>query len=186
MKLNKWTLLVCLQLASFALLVDAHPDEITKDVLFLALKYAPDAASARTYEDEIWQQWFQSGDQAIDQLMQKAMQQRRNYDFAGAVETLNRMIELRPGYAEAWNQRATMYFFQENYEASLQDVAKTLELEPRHFGALAGRAVIRMKQLKPALARQNIIEAAKINPYLKELDFFPGLKAKKTNGVRLD
>jgi Tfp pilus assembly protein PilF len=110
--------------------------------------------------------------------MQDAMRQRRSYDFAGAIEILNQVIALDPAYAEAWNQRATVYFHQGNYEASLEDIATTLELEPRHFGALAGRAVIRLYQLKSALALQNIIEASKIHPYLKERAFFPDLLAK--------
>jgi hypothetical protein len=66
-------------------------------------------------------------------------------------------------------------FHQQKYEASLEDIAETLVLEPRHFGALAGRAVIRLYQSKSALARQNIIEASKIHPYLKERAFFPDL-----------
>ena len=63
----------------------------------------------------------------------------------------------------------------EHYEKSLQDIAVALELEPRHFGAMAGRAVIRLYQSKPALARQNIIEALKFHPFLKEKGMFPDL-----------
>jgi tetratricopeptide (TPR) repeat protein len=105
--------------------------------------------------------------------MQEAMQKRGNYDFAGAVEILSRIIELNPDYPEAWNQRATVYYYQEKYEASLEDIARTLELEPRHFGALSGRAMIRLYQSKPALARQNILKASEIHPYLKERNLFP-------------
>ena len=106
---------------------------------------------------------------------QQAMSRRQVYDFNGAIEMLNRVIERAPDYPEAWNQRATVYFFQQEYEKSLEDVARTLELEPRHFGALAGRALIRLSQFKPALARQNVIEALKIHPYLPERKLFPGL-----------
>ena len=58
-----------------------------------------------------------------------------------------------------------------------QAVAKTLELEPRHFGAMAGRVVIRLRQMKPALARQNLLEALKVNPWLREKALFPGIEA---------
>jgi tetratricopeptide (TPR) repeat protein len=157
---------------------NTHSDEEAKEAIFLALKNAPDEAAARVYEGEIWRQWFLSGDDKIDALMQAAMQQRRNYDFAGAIETLNTVIQLKPDYAEGWNQRATVHFHRDEYEASLVDIAQTLVLEPRHFGALAGRAVIRLYQSKSALARQNIIEAVKINPYLRERQFFPGLSVE--------
>lgn len=146
------------------------------DSLFLDLKHASNVAEARKLEQVIWKQWFRSGDEAIDELMQKAMKKRRSYDFNGAIEVLNEIIKQKPEYAEGWNQRATVYFHQEKYEESLVDIAKTLELEPRHFGSLAGRAVIRLRQNKPALAMQNIIQALQFHPYLKEKDFFPDLR----------
>ena len=116
-----------------------------------------------------------SGETKIDKLMQKALRKREVYDFNGSLEILNQIIALKPGFAEAWNQRATVYFHQGEHEKSLIDIATTLELEPRHFGSLAGRAVIRLQQGKPALARQNIIEAMKYHPFLKERAFFPDL-----------
>lgn len=146
--------------------------------LFIGLQNAQDQAAAKEYENKIWQLWFRSGDADIDQLMQESMQRRRVYDFNGALELLNEVIGMAPQYPEGWNQRATVYFFQQEYEKSLEDVARVLELEPRHFGAMAGRAVIRLYQLKPALARQNIIEALKIHPYLPERRFFPDLVAE--------
>ncbi len=167
------SLLVFSLLVSNYFVERVYADEATLDVLFLALKYAPDEATSRVYEHEIWQEWFQSGDERTDSSMQEAVQKRGNYDFAGAVEILSRIIELNPDYPEAWNQRATVYYYQEKYEASLEDIARTLELEPRHFGALSGRAMIRLYQSKPALARQNILKASEIHPYLKERNLFP-------------
>ena len=105
-------------------------------------------------------------------MMRDAMRRRSSYDFDGALEVLNQVIALNPDYPEAWNQRATVYFHQQQYEQSLEDVARALELEPRHFGAMAGRGVIRYFQGKPALAIQNIQQAAKYHPYLKELEMF--------------
>lgn len=145
------------------------------DMLFQQLKHATDQATARNYENKIWQAWFQSGDDEIDAMMRQAMRERSSYNFEAALKVLNQVIEKQPGYAEAWNQRATIYFHLSEYEKSLQDIATTLELEPRHFGAMAGRTIIRLRQLKPALARQNLIEALKIHPYLPEKAMFPDL-----------
>jgi len=153
----------------------AHAGSKMLDSLFMDLKHASSEQQARKLEQVIWKQWMQSGDDVIDELMQEAMQKRRSYDFNGAIEVLNKVIKKKPDYAEGWNQRATVYFHQEKYDKSLIDIAKTLELEPRHFGSLAGRAVIRLRQNKPALAMQNIIHALKFNPYLKEKNFFPNL-----------
>jgi tetratricopeptide (TPR) repeat protein len=150
-------------------------EPVDLDGLFVLLGQAQDEVTARTIEDRIWSTWFDSGNPDVDMLMEKAMAQRGVYDFAGALETLDQVVEKAPAFAEAWNQRATIHFFREEYEQSLEAVARTLELEPRHFGAMAGRAVIRMRQLKPALARQNLLEALEINPWLRERAMFPDL-----------
>ena len=149
-----------------------HASQDKLDALFVQLKNAADESQAREAENAIWQQWLISGDEQIDAMMRDAMRRRSSYDFDGALEVLNEVIALKPDYPEVWNQRATVYFHQQKYEHSLEDVAKALELEPRHFGAIAGRGVIRYFQGKPALAIQNIQQAATYHPYLKELEMF--------------
>jgi tetratricopeptide (TPR) repeat protein len=138
------------------------------DELFNKLKIAPNETIAEEYANSIWEIWFQSGDSKVDELMQQAMSKRRSANYDDAIKILDQVIALKPDYAEGWNQRATLYFLKEEYEKSLEDVAKTLELEPRHFGALSGRAIIRLKQGKPALAVQNLLKAIEIHPFLAE------------------
>ena len=149
-----------------------HASQDRLDELFVQLKNAPDEQTAREAENAIWLQWLTSGEERIDTMMRDAMRRRSSYDFDGALEVLNEVIALKPEYPEVWNQRATVYFHQQKYEQSLEDVAKALELEPRHFGAMAGRGVIRYFQGKPALAIQNVLQAAEYHPYLKELEMF--------------
>ncbi len=172
--LNSWSfaVLVALLVGNLALAADDDLDQ-----LFARLAQAPDEASARIIEDRIWRRWFESGDETVDALMEQAMGQRNVYDFAGALDTLDQVTALMPDYAEAWNQRATIHFYREEYEESLVAIARTLELEPRHFGAMAGRILIRLQQLKPALARQNLVEALKINPWLRERALFPDVSS---------
>lgn len=61
---------------------------------------------------------------------------------------------------------------------SLEHIEKTLELEPRHFGAMAGRAVIHLKLRQPDLAEASIAEALKIHPFLPERTLFPSIAKK--------
>ena len=164
-------LLLCL-IAQLLLASFSHASQEVLDELFIKLKNAGDEATAREAENAIWQRWLTSGDEKIDAMMRDAMRRRSAYDFAGALVVLNEVIVMKPDYPEAWNQRATVYFHQQAYEQSLEDVARALELEPRHFGAMAGRGVIRYFQGKPALAIQNILQAAEYHPYLKELEMF--------------
>ncbi|MCW8887020.1 MAG: hypothetical protein OQK12_17480 [Motiliproteus sp.] len=143
--------------------------------LFLELRYAPDQPRAVAVERKIWMLWLQSGNQQIDQLMKDAMDARRWYDFDRALDLLDQVVALDPKYPEAWNQRAIVHFFRGDHHQSLVDISKALELEPRHFGALAGRGVIRLQQGKAALAFQNIKAAMQYHPYLQERQLFPVL-----------
>ena len=58
-------------------------------------------------------------------MLDAAMERRSQYDFAGAIEHLDKLVAHAPDYAEGWNQRATILFLQEKYDRSLEDVATT-------------------------------------------------------------
>jgi len=125
-------------------------------------------AEARSIEDEIWRHWFLAPDARAAELMGRAMERRRNYDFAGAVEILDQLIAANPDWAEAWNQRATIRFMQGDLPGSLADVEETLQREPRHFGALAGMALILTQQGRIEQAQAILRKAVKIDPFLRE------------------
>jgi tetratricopeptide (TPR) repeat protein len=58
----------------------------------------------------------------------------RRYDIA---ETrLTALVRSAPGFAEAWHKRATLYYVLGRDAECLQDIRRTLELEPRHFAAI--------------------------------------------------
>jgi len=140
-----------------------------RDALFDALKNAPSEIDAEKIEDAIWLSWLAEAPTAdIRRKVDTAMQRRDAYDFAGAKTLLDEVVEEAPDYAEGWNQRAFILFLQGNYEASLEDIERTLALEPRHFGALSGRALIFMTLGRVALGQEALREALEIHPFLKE------------------
>jgi tetratricopeptide (TPR) repeat protein len=112
------------------------------DFLFEALKVAPDEESAKAVENRIWSLWMVSGSDTADLLMVRARAATEAKDYSLAIRLLGAIIELRPGYVEAWNRRATIYFLKRDYGNSLADIRQVLAREPRHFGALAGLGVI--------------------------------------------
>ncbi|MEP3299158.1 MAG: hypothetical protein ABJO27_22230 [Pseudoruegeria sp.] len=75
-------------------------------------------------------------------LMDSGRERIRVADYDKAVEYFTDLIAYCPHNAEGWNQRAYVHFLSLNYDASLEDISRTLEIEPRHFGALAGRATV--------------------------------------------
>lgn len=136
--------------------------------LFDFLGAAKTEAEARSIEDEIWRHWFLAPDAKAAELMGQAMERRRNYDFAGAVEVLDELVAANPDWAEAWNQRATIRFMQGDLPGSLADVEETLQREPRHFGALAGMALILTQQGRIEQAQAILRKAVDIDPFLRE------------------
>ena len=72
----------------------------------------------------------------------------------------------RPDWAEAWNKRATLYYMLGRDEDSVRDIHRTLELEPRHFGALSGFAQICLRAGDRGSALVAFETALRINPHL--------------------
>lgn len=106
----------------------------------LARQAKPSAAN-RTAK-LIWQHWTASGSDSIDLLMGRVSVSMKAEQNQIALDLLAQIISLAPDYAEAWNRRATLYYTMKEYGRSISDIEQVLKLEPRHFGALSGLAVI--------------------------------------------
>ena len=108
------------------------------NTLFEALKIAPNETTAKAIEDRIWAAWMMSDSDTCDLLMSrvKIATEAKNYDLA--IKLLDAIIDIKPDYVEAWNERATVYYLKDDYAHSIADIAEVLAREPRHFGALTG------------------------------------------------
>lgn len=112
------------------------------DSLFEALKAAKTRPEASRIAGQIQLLWSQSGSDTADLLMERADEAISNEEFPLAIEILDRLVVLQPGWAEAWNRRATVFFLTEDYRRSVADIGEVLRLEPRHYGAIAGLGLI--------------------------------------------
>jgi tetratricopeptide (TPR) repeat protein len=86
-----------------------------------------------------------------------------------ALKLLDAIIKLRPDYVEAWNRRATLYYLQNDYARSMEDIRQVLAREPRHFGALAGLGMILQETGDDKRALDAFRRALAINPYLEKV-----------------
>lgn len=93
-------------------------------------------------EQEIWSNWSHSGSSAMDLLLERGRASMQSGDLDAAIEHLTALTDHAPDFAEGWNARATAYYQAGLFGPSIQDIGRTLTLNPRHFGAISGLALI--------------------------------------------
>lgn len=118
-----------------------HDNKIL-DRLFVQLQSARSPARIEAILTQIWNIWLNSGDVETNTLVRVGTDYLSNGEFNKAIQTFSEVIDKFPYFPEGWNKRATAYYLRGSYKAAIDDIYKTLHLEPRHFGALAGLATI--------------------------------------------
>jgi tetratricopeptide (TPR) repeat protein len=137
---------------------------VTMDDLFDRLAKAEDEDQAKGIVALIERRWERSGSDTADLLLSRANRAIESKDYPLAVELLDRIITLRPKWAEAWSQRATVFYLMDDPVSSLADLHQVLVLEPRQFNAWAGLGQIFMASEDKARALQSFRRSLTLNP----------------------
>ncbi len=159
--------MVCMGLGGGRAMADQKDPRLTE--LFEGLAAATSGLEAAPIEQRIWQLWVDAQDEAVDRVMAVGMHAMASGDVAVALEAFNTAVAQKPDFAEAWNKRATLNYLLRRFAESIADIERTLELEPRHFGALSGLALIRESQNRPFEALEALERASQIHPQLPNL-----------------
>jgi tetratricopeptide (TPR) repeat protein len=152
------------------------------DFLFGALKAAPDEASAKHVEGRIWALWSQTTSDTTALLMTRAKTALDAKQVDLSLQLLSAVVKLRPDYVEGWNRRATLYYLQNDYTRSLQDIEQVLIREPRHFGALAGLGMIMQELGDDKRALDAFRKALAVNPHLEKVPELVKTLTEKVEG----
>jgi tetratricopeptide (TPR) repeat protein len=108
--------------------VQSRQDDPRLEALFTTLQETGDPSAAGKAMAEIWGIWFDAGDERVNQFMSQGRSAMAGSQFAQALANFDQAIAIDPEYAEAWNQRATLYFLIGNLEASIHDAEQALVL----------------------------------------------------------
>ena len=141
-------------------------DDRTKilDRLFNDLKINNTNLSSQT-EQKIWKIWStHPSDNKLTSLLSIGSDLVNNNELSKAIEIFTKVIEIDPNWAEAWNERATVFYMIGEFEKSQKDIDQVLKLEKRHFGALAGQGLVNIKLKNYEKAIQSYKNAMKIYP----------------------
>lgn len=152
------------------------------DFLFGALKAAPDEESAKHVEARIWALWTQTSSDTTALLMLRAKTAMEAKENDVALKLLDMVVKLRPDYIEGWNRRATLYYMENDYTHSLQDIEQVLVREPRHFGALAGLGLIMQELGDDKRALDAFRKALAVNPHLEKVPELVKTLTEKVEG----
>jgi tetratricopeptide (TPR) repeat protein len=119
---------------------------------------------------DIWVEWAHNDSPTAEALLRQATAAMNAHEYEAAEKTLIQLLESYPNFAEGWNKRATLYFMEGRNADSLVDISHVLELEPRHFGALSGKAMILRAQGKNVEALKVLRETLSINPHMSSVE----------------
>lgn len=139
------------------------------DALFSRLQVTGNETEARGIESAIWQLWIENKDKAVAAAMQRGTDSMREGDLNEALESFDAVTRSAPEFAEGWNKRATVLYLLRDFDGSVRDIARTLKLEPRHFGALSGLGLINAAMGRTDAAIKAYEKALTIHPHLSDL-----------------
>ena len=139
--------------------------------LFARLKTAQDRSVAQPIEDSIWSIWRETPDAETARLFASGTAAVERRAYPEAIDAFSAAVKRSPKFAEGWNQRATVYWLAGNNDAAVDDIKRTLVLEPRHFGALSGLGFVYLGINNPTAAIRAFNAALALDPTL------PGPKA---------
>lgn len=143
---------------------EAEADSL--DALFAALAISGED-DWEPLQQQIMARWARSKSPSMTLLLARATRAMEAKDYDEALTFLDDLVRLAPDYSEAWNRRATVHFLREDYGQSVADIQRTLALEPRHFGALAGLGIILDRLEQDDQAYRVFKRALEIHPHLE-------------------
>ena len=148
----------------------ADDQERELDKLFLELKKNIPSKSSNI-EQQIWLLWStHPSDEKLTSMLDEGSRLVQDQKLLRAISVFTEAIELDPSWAEAWNKRATVLYMIGEFQKSQNDIDRVLELEKRHFGALAGQGLVNIQL-------QNYEKA--IKSYQMAEEIYPAMKSPK-------
>tara|TARA_Y100000816_G_C25970139_1_gene506233 strand:+ start:114 stop:662 length:549 start_codon:yes stop_codon:yes gene_type:complete len=144
---------------------DDRKDELNK--LFKELKIKNSIVTFEI-EQKIWKIWSTHPNKNnLTSLLAKGSNLVNQNKLYEAEAIFSKVIKLDPNWAEAWNKRATVLYLLGEFQKSQNDIDKVLELEERHFGALAGQGLVNIQLKNYEKAIMSYKKAQEIYPTMK-------------------
>ena len=145
----------------------------------------PENQNWELVQSDILREWSKSGSPAMDLLLKRGHDAMEIGDFDAAIEHLTALTDHAPDFAEGWNARATAYFLAGEFGPSVADIGKARQLNPHHFGALAGLGQIFEAMERPDQAIKAYRAALAIHPHMDSIKQAAERLERETQGTDL-
>ena len=123
---------------------------------------------AAIIEKEIWDLWStHPTNEKLTARLEEGSQFVRDQNYIKAKDIFTEVINLDQTWAEAWNKRATVFYLLGEFQKSQDDINQVLDLEQRHFGALAGQGLVNIQLKNYEKAIKSYEQAQEIYPAMK-------------------
>lgn len=146
--------------------VPDHSAQLTQ--LHAELALSSGQAEAEVLTAQLWALWTDAPDEKAQALLDEGMRKRAGFDFLGARDVLDALVDYCPAYAEGYNQRAFANYLRQDLSAALVDLDRALEINPQHIGALSGKGLTLLGLGRDAEAQEVLRRAVALNPWLQE------------------
>lgn len=138
------------------------------DALIAEARGADTPAAGQEAGRKMWAIWTEAPDEIAQEMLDRGVSSLGSYDFLRAIEAFDDLTGYCPDYAEGYNQRAFAHFLREDYPAALIDIEHALDRNPRHVGALSGKALTLFRMGREEDGQAALRAALDLNPWLNE------------------
>ena len=149
----------------------ALAQETALDELYQQLEDADEATYPRI-ERQIIAAWERSGSAAMDLLLRRGKDALDDGDPEAAVEHFSALGDHAPDFAEGYYGRASSYYLLGLTGPALDDIRRVLSLNPRHFEAMRGLALIMEELDRKGDALEIYRMILEINPQSTEVQSY--------------
>ena len=167
--MKKYLLIILFLFSNFNVLnADERVTKLNK--LFNDLKIN-NYSIASEVEQKIWEIWStHPNNKQLTSLLAEGSNLVNKEEYKKAIDIFSKTIELDPSWAEAGNKRATVLYLSGEFEKSQNDIDKVLQLEKRHFGALAGQGLVNIQLKNYEKAIESYEKAKELYPSMRSPD----------------
>ncbi|WP_058240931.1 tetratricopeptide repeat protein [Shimia marina] len=109
--------------------------------------------------------WDASGSATADYLLRRTRKAFEAGDLEAALEHATALVDHAPDFSQGWAERARIYYMSDLYGPALGDLEQVLSLNPQHFDAIMGLAILLEEIGKAKDAYEAYLQVKAIHPH---------------------